>query len=58
MELLFPRLAVGGVLIIDDYGFTTGARKAVDEYLADYPQPVFLHRIDSSGRLVIKPAEA
>jgi hypothetical protein len=58
MELLFPRLSVGGVLIIDDYGFTEGSHKAVDEFLADYPHPVFLHRIDSAGRLAIKPADA
>lgn len=58
MELLFPRLSVGGVLIVDDYGFTEGARKAVDEFLHDYPLPVFLHRIDSAGRLAIKPAAA
>lgn len=57
LELLFPRLSVGGVLIIDDYGYTKGARKAVDEYLRDYPHPVFLHRIDSSGRLAIKPVD-
>lgn len=55
MEQLFPRLSPGGVLIVDDYGFTVGARKAVDEFLADYPHPVFLHRIDSCGRLAIKP---
>ena len=44
-------------LIIDDYGYLEGARKAVDEYLASYPHPVFLHRIDTSGRLVVKPRE-
>lgn len=55
MEHLFPRLSPGGVLIVDDYGFTEGSRKAVDEFLSDYPLPVFLHRIDAAGRLVIKP---
>ena len=55
MEVLFPRLAPGGVLIVDDYGFTEGARKAVDEFLATFPEPVFLHRIDSCGRLAIMP---
>lgn len=55
METLFPRLSPGGVLIIDDYGFLEGARKAVDEYLASYPYPIFLHRIDATGRLVVKP---
>ena len=33
LEILYPRLEKGGVLLIDDYGFWDGARKAVDEYL-------------------------
>ncbi len=49
---LWPRLAVGGVLIIDDYGHWAGARKAVDEFFED--QVVFLNRIDFSARIVIK----
>lgn len=55
METLFPRLSADGILIVDDYGYLEGSRKAVDEYLATYPHPVFLHRIDASGRLAIKP---
>ncbi|MEY4487932.1 MAG: hypothetical protein RIQ79_440 [Verrucomicrobiota bacterium] len=56
LQTLYPRLAPGGVLIIDDYGDWTGARKATDEYFATLATPVFLHRIDDSARLVIKPA--
>ncbi|HWV27495.1 MAG TPA: TylF/MycF/NovP-related O-methyltransferase [Aeromicrobium sp.] len=55
METLFPRLSPHGILIIDDYGYLEGPRKAVDDYFATYPDPVFLHRIDRSGRLVVKP---
>lgn len=33
MEKLYPRLVVGGLLIIDDYGHWLGARKAVIDYL-------------------------
>ena len=51
---LFPRLQPGGVLIIDDYGHWEGARQAVDEYLAKQKLTVFLHRIDYSGRVMIK----
>ena len=47
-------LAKGGILIIDDYGHWQGARKAVDEYLAALPQTHYLHRIDYTGRLLIK----
>lgn len=55
LEHLYPRLSVGGVLIIDDYGAWEGARRAVDEYFARArPRRFFLHRIDDTGRLVIK----
>ena len=33
LEILFPRLSVGGVLIVDDYYLWRGQQKAVDEYL-------------------------
>lgn len=55
LDVMFERLSPGGVLIIDDYGYTAGTRKAVDEFLADHPGPLFLNRIDTCGRLVIKP---
>jgi O-methyltransferase len=54
LEILFPKLSKGGILIIDDYGSWDGAKKAVDEYFTNYPSPVFLSRIDRSGRLVVK----
>jgi hypothetical protein len=52
LEWLWPRLSSGGVLIIDDYGHFTGARKAVDEFFGGQ---TFLFRIDYTGRLVTKP---
>src|SRR5262249_25761216 len=52
LEHLYPRLAPGGVLIIDDYGYWAGARKAVDEY---FQGSLFLSRIDGTGRIAIKP---
>ncbi len=52
---LYPRLVRGGVLIIDDYGYWKGARKAVDEFLAVLPESVLLHRIDDTGRAAVKP---
>ena len=51
---LFPRLARGGVIIIDDYGHWRGARQAVDEYIAQHQIPLLLHRIDYTGRLAVK----
>ena len=52
---LYPRLSREGVMIIDDYGYWQGARKAVDEFLAKSPDKVLLHRIDNNGRGVVKP---
>jgi O-methyltransferase len=49
---LYPRLARGGVLVLDDYGHFQGARKAVDGYFAD--DPVLLNRIDYSARIAVK----
>ena len=51
---LYPLLSDKGILIIDDYGFWQGAKKAVDEYFSTIRQPIFLHRIDNTGRLLVK----
>jgi O-methyltransferase len=51
---LFPRLARGGVIIVDDYGHWRGARQAVDEYLAQNQIPLLLQRIDYTGRIGVK----
>ena len=52
---LYPRLAPGGVLIVDDYGSWTGAQKAVDQFILERGLRLFLHRIDDSGRSAVKP---
>lgn len=54
MEILFPRLQSGGVLIIDDYGTWQGARKAVDEYLAAHNINLLLVR-NGGGRVAVVP---
>lgn len=51
---LYPRLSVGGVLIIDDYGHWEGARKAVDQYFAEKKLKFLLNRIDYTGRIGVK----
>ena len=51
---LFPKISKGGVLIIDDYGFWQGARKAVDEYFSENNIQILLNRIDKTGRIAIK----
>ena len=36
LEPLYPRLSVGGYVIVDDYGIVPGCRRAVDEYRAEH----------------------
>ena len=52
---LYPRLAPGGILIIDDYGHWQGCRQAVDQYIAAHAPGLFLNRLDYTGRLAVKP---
>ena len=52
---MYPRVASGGIIIIDDYGWWKGARKAVDEFMDECEDKLFLQRIDTSGRCIVKP---
>ncbi len=52
LEVLYPLLRDKGILIIDDFGHWEGAKKAVLEYFKG-SRP-FLHRIDNTGRIMIK----
>jgi hypothetical protein len=52
LEILYPRLVQGGVLIIDDYGYWQGAKKAVDEYF--FNKKKWLQVCDYSCRYLIK----
>ena len=52
---LYPLLQSRGLLIIDDYGHWQGARQAVDEYFTAHAAPHFLHRVDYTARLLVKP---
>jgi O-methyltransferase len=51
---LYPRLVRGGVLIIDDYGFWQGARRATHDYFDSSPPAPMLVRLDQTARLGIK----
>jgi len=54
LEVLYPLLVEKGVLIIDDFGHWEGAKKAVLEYFKSSNNHPLLHRIDYTGRLMIK----
>ena len=51
---LFPRVARGGVLILDDYGHWKGAKEATDAYFRETKIPMLLSRLDYTGRMGIK----
>src|SRR5262249_33598339 len=57
LEQLFDHLQPGGILIVDDYGYWQGSRRACDEFFARRPER--LHRIgnDQTGHIAVKGSE-
>ena len=53
---LFPRLSVGGILIVDDYLSWRGSREAVDEYLQDHKVRLFLNPVGQGAVIGVKQA--
>jgi O-methyltransferase len=53
---LYPKVSPQGFLIIDDFGYWQGCRKAVEEYFVEAGP--FLSIIDEWSRLAIKPASS
>jgi O-methyltransferase len=54
LKHFYPQLQIGGILIIDDFGYWQGCRKAVQEYFG--AKSPFLSIIDQTGRLIVKPS--
>ena len=52
LEVLYPRLVPGGVLIIDDYCTWGGARKATDDFLTRHSKE--LEKVIESGHLCFR----
>jgi len=53
MTHLYPRIVRGGVLLLDDYGYWKGSRKAVDEYLEEHNIRILLCPIDDAARMAV-----
>ena len=53
-EILYPKISLGGCLIVDDYGHWGGARRAVDQYFKKLPIKPFFHVTDYTGRIGVK----
>ena len=54
LQVLWPRLVSGGILILDDYGHWDGARRAVDEYFEKETDVLMVPIAGGGGRIVIK----
>jgi len=49
LETLYKKLVVGGYLIIDDYGYWAGCRKAVDEFFGNEFVKNNFEKLDNTG---------
>jgi O-methyltransferase len=58
LNFFWPRLVPGGIVVCDDYGFTTcpGARSAMDEFFAELG--VGIIELTTGQALAIKPGAA
>lgn len=54
LESLYPKLVSRGFLILDDYGYYEGSKKAVDEFIEHNQIQSFMNHVDSSCRYLIK----
>jgi len=49
LRWLYPGLAVGGYLIVDDYGSFAGCQRAVDEFRAEHAITEAIEKVDFTG---------
>lgn len=54
LQVLWPRLVNGGILILDDYGHWDGARRAVDEYFQNEKDLLMVPIAGGGGRIIVK----
>ncbi len=54
LEFFYPRMCTGGIILMDDYGFTTcpGAKRAADGFFTDKTEPIIM--LTTGQALVIK----
>ena len=57
LEFFCPRLAPGGVILLDDHGFTTcpGATRAAEEYMAGRPESII--QLTTGQAFIVKAAD-
>lgn len=54
LHYLYDKVVPGGFIIIDDYGYYEGCKRAVDEFIAQKKLKVFLHYAHPATRYWIK----
>jgi hypothetical protein len=54
LDNFYDKVNSGGIIIVDDYGFWKGSKKAVDEFLIDKPE-IKIIPIDNEGIMFYKP---
>lgn len=54
LEILYPRVSPGGIVIVANHDWSMGQRAAVEEYFRGQAPPLF--RIDGYARALVKPA--
>ena len=54
IAFFYPRMSPEGVILLDDYGFSscTGVTQAVDEFMADKPEPII--NLASGGAFLVR----
>ncbi|MGE5638521.1 MAG: TylF/MycF/NovP-related O-methyltransferase [Clostridia bacterium] len=52
---LYDLLVPNGVLIVDDYGWNKGSRKATDDFFRARAFRPLMHRVDEKVRMLVKP---
>lgn len=55
LECLYARVSPGGILIVDDYGYWQGSKRAVDEFFSSLERAPFLMRVDDCARMAVVP---
>jgi O-methyltransferase len=54
IAFFYPRMVLGGIILLDDYGFQQcpGATEAIDKFMADKPEPIV--NLASGGAFIMK----
>lgn len=55
LETFYDWVVPGGAIVFDDYGYWSGCKKAVDEFIQAHSLDICLRKIDSTSHYFVKP---